>query len=383
MRRCIVLLMLLALLTTGIACAGDKSASASKKTGAPTGANAKVDQAEANANKAPANDDKAASAASAADADMPVPPPDAQWTIYCKTYSGPDHIVVAKAMRDQLRARDRSMPDWYVVHGEGESTLYYGFYRVVSESETTDPKDAREAARFQRDRKKIDMMTDATGNRPFRYCHASPFAGPDPAGPPEWNLENANGYWTIQIAAYSGSPMRKQYAVDAVREARAQGIEAYYHHGSTTSSVCIGAWPEQAVRQSDEVRATNSTDPLFVLPPGFSDAPKEFTTPDGQRVQTVTTGAYIEDPTLLQTMKQYPNYAHNGELVVVKGRDVRTRELRQEFESSRLVRIPQREESILRGDNPPDDLIFPQPQTGRSKSGTGSGGGGRLKSIGD
>ena len=63
-----------------------------------------------------------------------------------------------------------------------------------------------------------------------------PIDSPDPVAPPEWNLANAKGYWSLQIAAYKDSPKRKEAAVEAVREARKNGVEAYYYHGETTSS---------------------------------------------------------------------------------------------------------------------------------------------------
>src|SRR5205085_9341649 len=129
---------------------------------------------------------------------------------------------------------------------ETQSVLYYGYYRAYN-----DTNDLNESRRAQDDRAKLDKLQDAQGERPFASSIFVELTSPDPEAPAEWNLANAKGYWSLQIAAYKDSPDRKKAAVDSVRAAREKGIEAYYFHGPTTSSVCIGCWPREAVKAQD------------------------------------------------------------------------------------------------------------------------------------
>ena len=110
--------------------------------------------------------------------------------------------------------------DWYLVHNEDESILCYGYY-----GEMTD-------AKAKADKKKIEGLLGVNGEPLFSGLVFQPVGSPDPDSPPEWNLANvpASKYWSLQVAAFRGFPERKKYAVEAVREARAQGVEAYYFH---------------------------------------------------------------------------------------------------------------------------------------------------------
>src|SRR5262249_14709635 len=53
----------------------------------------------------------------------PAPPKDAQWTIYCFTIKGADHVPQANRMKDDLM-RTTNLRGWYVVHQEEHSVLY-------------------------------------------------------------------------------------------------------------------------------------------------------------------------------------------------------------------------------------------------------------------
>src|SRR4051812_43711428 len=46
--------------------------------------------------------------------DVPVPPRDAQWTMLCYTVPGPDHINLAKDIKDYF-ARKSKRKEWYVI----------------------------------------------------------------------------------------------------------------------------------------------------------------------------------------------------------------------------------------------------------------------------
>ncbi|WP_428940859.1 hypothetical protein [Fontivita pretiosa] len=242
--------------------------------------------------------------------DAPAPPKGAQYTIYCGRIEGPMHVERANRVKNELIA-STGMPDWYVVHENGQSLLYYGYYKAIN-----DPEQPGETQRAQTDRRRIDLMTDPMGNRPFREALFVELAAPDPQAPPEWNLANAKGYWSLQIAAYKDSPDRKQAAVDAVREARAQGVEAYYYHGPTVSSVCIGAWPMHAVK-AQEKGSARTQDPdraMMVLSAGL---PREFARAAAalagkQNIEVLEPRVEIVDPSMRATIQQYPTHAING-----------------------------------------------------------------------
>jgi hypothetical protein len=301
----------------------------------------------------------------------------AQWTLYCQAFAGPAHVEQAKAVKDQLIAASsgRGMKDWHVIHQEAESVLYYGFYRTIDDAK--DAKDRKEGERAQKDRKAITGMLDQQGNKIFEHVFFVELPAPDPVAPAEWNLANASGFFTLQIAAYKDSPQRKQAAVEAVRAARGQGIEAYYYHGETTSSVCIGAWPRSAVREQEEAAAQtseNSPDQdILVLPTPLPNQDKlDVRNQKGERVKTYAPRFEALDPTLIAAMEKYPTHAVNGVTYVTKvdGKEIE--------DPSYVVEIPRQKISLLRQQPQAPQLLAPPTPAQASE-----GGAGRLKSLGD
>ena len=100
---------------------------------------------------------------------------------------------------------------------------------------------------------------------------------------------------------------RKQRAVQAVREARAQGIEAYYYHGDSISSVCVGAWPREAVKEQDSAVA-HSADPnatIFItdrpLPPTVNSDMRDR---EGNRLTVIAPKLEITDPGMAEAIPE-------------------------------------------------------------------------------
>jgi len=304
---------------------------------------------------------------------MPTPPVGAQWSIYCQTVPGAGHVQRANSVRDQLVSQT-PLKDWYVVHGEGQSTLYYGFYKKFD-----DPNDA-ESRRAQQDRKRIDALGDKMGNRPFKFASFVALDSPDPVAPPEWNLLNADGAYTLQIAAYTGNALRKQYALEAVRQFRAQGLEAYYFHGETTSSICIGAFPESALQRDQVVsNADGDPDQSFLqstepLPAGFAQTLRGT---DNKPIRVVQDRPKVVDPALRAMMQQFPEHAINGEVQILNLTDSSTGGRVMKPADSFVVPIPHVAPSAL--SNPavqggePMRVVRPLEQPGV----------GKLKSIGE
>ena len=242
--------------------------------------------------------------------DFPTIPDGSLYTIYCLTIDTPTHVPDANRLKEQL-IRKTNLHDWYVIHGRTNSKLYYGFYKAYDDS-----SQPAETARAQHDLHFIQAMKDDAGDYPFLDCIFQPLDTPDPPAPAAWDLRNAKGYWSLQIAAYVGSPLRKQYAVDAVREARAMGIEAYFYHGKGASSVCVGCWPRDAIQEQDSADASTDVPSkhILVLPQPLPQGTRtdDIYTADGEKVKVMVPRIQVLDPTLTAMMEKYPHNAVNG-----------------------------------------------------------------------
>ena len=270
----------------------------------------------------------------------PPAPKGAQYTIFCGRLQGDAHVERSNKIKNDLIAKT-GLRDFYVVHEDGQSLLYFGYYRTFS-----DAADRKETSRAQTDLKRLKTM-EMDGNRIFAGAVFVDLEAPDPQAPPEWNLVNAKGTWSLQIAAYKDSPLRKEAAVEAVREARKQGIEAYYYHGESVSSVCVGAWPEPAVRVHDAASSkVNPYDNILVASPGVGEV--SGLAGRQENVKVINERVEVIDPTLLATMKQYPHHAVNGMQMT------KTVEGKQTSDPSLLIRIPEPQQgtSLLTGTSP-------------------------------
>jgi hypothetical protein len=243
---------------------------------------------------------------------IPAPPAGAMYTLHYAVFTGPTHLMEAKRIKETL-IRSTKSNEWYVIHGEEESDLYYGYYKTFE-----DQTQAAEYARAQTDRMKVSSLVDNNGEVIFPQVAFASINLPDPPAPPEWDLSHNPGYWTLQIAVYRGSPERKQAAVDAVRAFREHGVEAYFRHGAGTSEVYIGSWPKESVAQQDDsVAETETPDEHLLVVPG--DLPKGVD-PDklydssGRKMKVVMPKLQIVDPKLKMATEQYPYYYVNGEV---------------------------------------------------------------------
>lgn len=298
-----------------------------------------------------------APAAGAAVSDMPAIPKDARWTIFCTAIAGPNHAGQAREARNRLISMT-GLRDFYVVTGGEQSTVYYGFYKAID-----DKLDKREAERAQNDRKKITALMDpATGTRMFRAVLLVNLEEPDPSAPSEWDLARAKGFWSLQVGVYKDAADRKSMAVQAVREARAQGLDAYYYHGPTASSICIGAWPKEAAELESERRERvnrqliqagqqperEQRDPNAVrmVLPGSLNVPAGATTVDGHPIEVVKDPLLINDATLEATIRKFPIQGFNG-YEKRKLKNVQTGAVREVVIRSSLVKIPEGDEQRL------------------------------------
>jgi hypothetical protein len=279
-------------------------------------------------------------------------PKDAKWTIFCTVISGPGHSEQARQLKARLAATTGS-GKWYVVHDDEKSTIYYGFYRTIE-------RGTRDGEQAQADRHRLTELRNSAGEAPLALCSFMLIDKPAPEAPADWDLahypRDVAHTWSLQIAAYTADAAddqghdRKWAAVESVKALRAQGIPAYFYHGEAISSVCVGLWPENAVKRQDGGNAQgnagslNSDTNLFVssepLPEGM--APKA---PNGQKLKPMTVRFEPIDATMLEMARKFPSHMTNNVEIYHKKKDPRTGKIVDVAEPSFWVMVPEAKES--------------------------------------
>lgn len=225
------------------------------------------------------------------------------WAILCLEAGGERGREVVESYAEALRrTRGIRAEEVRVVYGEGDEPhrLLYGRYHKRRDPQTGElhfGEDLRRDIEFIR-----SLMLGAYA--PFRLAVPVPLAVPSP-GPPEWDVRNAPGAYTLVIGAYGDFPERREAAVEAVRALRELGEEAYYLHGPNQSHVFVGSFPENVVR-----RAPGQAMPV------------------------------IDDPEYRRLREKYPYFAYNGRTVTHVTRDSLGRVISEQRQQSMLVKIP-------------------------------------------
>jgi hypothetical protein len=273
------------------------------------------------------------------------PPADARWTLLCYTVTGESHVEASRVLKDALKKRTHR-DDWYVIHGVESTKLYFGYYRTI---EARDAKDRAEVTRAKADRTMVANFVADDGSQCFKNCVFVELVAPDPMSRPDWDLANIDRemaprdprrrFWSLQVMAFKDNAKRKEAAVQAVEALRKNNIEAYFYHGETTSSVCIGAWARLAVKEQEDdgtklVGGPNTTLLVSSQPIPDEMRPKSLDS-DGKPIIAVTPRLEVVDKGLLAAIKAWPDHAVNYEYKInhtPEGKAVR--------DSSFLVVIP-------------------------------------------
>lgn len=264
-------------------------------------------------------------------------PAGAQWTLYCISFNGPDHIAQAKGLKERLlaSAEKTGLREFWVVHSDTESSLRYGFYTTI-DSKT----DEKEASRIGADKGKLGRLMTAGGEKLFSMVIPVRLESDDPEAPAEWNLANAKGYWTLQVGVFKDVPDRKREATEAVRKAREAGVEAYYYHGEMMSMVCIGAWPENAVsRKDDEARTAKKNEVIILFNEPMKETPHGLKAPDGTPIRVIAPKFEILDPSMKRAKETYPEHVIDG-VAGIRVRDPRTGQEIEKRSTSFFVVMP-------------------------------------------
>lgn len=124
-----------------------------------------------------------------------------------------------------------------------------------------------------------------------------------PAGPAGWNLEDARGYWSVEVLIFDGSQHQEE-GLELVKAMRQQHIEAYVYRGAAASGVYVGAWPRESVRVREEGGSgpTNAAMLLPLWPRGKSPDGLEEQRP---QVQVIESRVQVMEESLRAVLKDY------------------------------------------------------------------------------
>lgn len=178
------------------------------------------------------------------------------WAIRCLTLQGPNRFQLANSYADALRKVAGLKPKLVqVFHESGETAVYYGRYRrqysAKTDTESFRPNHLRDLDLIRH--LSMNIRDPAVGSRPvWPFQMATMSTLPVGRGShPDWLLSKAPGYYSLQVAVFydTGEMRRRKYVAEQYcKLLREQGEQAYYDHGSVNSSVCIGAFPEEAIQ---------------------------------------------------------------------------------------------------------------------------------------
>ena len=159
------------------------------------------------------------------------------YTILLTIASGGGHVQQIKMMKELVEKR-QGWKHLFIVHKAGRSELLWGKYATPELAEPNLKK-----ARTPRGGQKLG---------PFPHAVLSELPGEN-VGPAEWNLLDAPGTYSVQVATYYDMPDKKYFgrkrsAVEFCRRLRKDNYEAYYYHAKVRSHVMIGTFDKSAIR---------------------------------------------------------------------------------------------------------------------------------------
>jgi hypothetical protein len=246
------------------------------------------------------------------------------WAIRCLTLQGPNRFQLADNYANALKRVAGLKPDLVqVFHESGETAVYYGRYRrrydAKTETESFRPDPLRDLELIRH--LSMTIQDPAVGNHPvWPFQLATMDTLPIGRGThPEWLLSRAPGYYSLQVGVFynTGEMRRRKYAAEEYcRLLREQGEEAYYHHGPMNSSVCIGAFPKEAIQTFQK------QDPLTGI---------------------IQVTARIVDERLLALQRKHPFNLHNGSKFYELIRDPQTGQQVRDPHTSFAVEVPREE----------------------------------------
>ncbi|MFQ5428740.1 MAG: hypothetical protein ACE5E1_00395 [Phycisphaerae bacterium] len=250
------------------------------------------------------------------------------WTIECNAYQGPNRQQMADRMATLLKRVSELDADLvWVEHEETRSRVFYGVYML-----TYVKADVKRAAPTQEnvviqlsDEIKHDLgfirQLSLGGQYPFFSARA--IAKPESGDlKPEWDLRNAQGFYTLNVGVTYNTPTMHDYrraALEWVKDLRDRGYDAYYYHDPEQPriSICVGTFGKDAVtikKWEDDARVL--------------------------QVKTI----YSPEVQALQSKEEFGYNLENGSIVYRTARNPKTGQKARMPNKSFLVKIPRRPE---------------------------------------
>ena len=225
------------------------------------------------------------------------------WAIRCITLQGTERFKQADRYAASLKQVPGLKPELVqVLSDEDGTTVFYGRYQRRygrnQAEQTYKPNHLRDLETIR------NLQLQGTDVWPFILATMDvlPIYR---SSHPEWDLNNVDGYWSLHVAVFYNTETlrtRRSAAEQYCQILRDQGEEAYFHHGSTNSSVYIGVYPYEAV---SEVQREN---PLS---------------------NTIKTDIEITDPKMKAAQERFPISLHNGHKEYTIYRNPQTHEVEE------------------------------------------------------
>ena len=241
--------------------------------------------------------------------------PKGDYSILLMGFTGETHVTASEQILESIRTHT-GWNNVFLVHKDNYSEIYWGRYRTPGAAD----KDLQAARNY---------VAQRTGLRPFQRARIVSATGGQ-VGPPEWDIRNSKGHYTVLVADYYDVPEadyvgRRKFAVDRCKELRDQGFEAYYYHDPSHSYVLVGSFPREAVKVIMIKAYDRSVDPLMPL------------------VAVGQPGIQVLDPKMAEIIAKVP-FTVNGYDLPVSVRDPKTGQWKKEREPPRVVPVPGRRE---------------------------------------
>jgi hypothetical protein len=176
------------------------------------------------------------------------------WTIRCFQATGPQHTRLAAKLADVLRQDPGLDPQSVRLVSERDSTkVYYGRYKKKTSRETGD---LEFPPAYRRDIATIRQIR-VNGRPLFSLPTPELIGGTSPTNESigTWDVRNAPGPYTLQIAVFYNTPtfhQRKKAAEQYVQLLRSEGFHAYFYHEQGRSFVFVGDFAESDIVQTPQ-----------------------------------------------------------------------------------------------------------------------------------
>ena len=156
-------------------------------------------------------------------------------------YNQVDKVQTAQALQQRAGKLLNSKDVWLEYDQGGISVNYGHFDRNTPNSQA------------RQELKRVVGVYESMQAGDYQFCYIKEIVPPDPPAPVEWNLLESGCIFSLEIATYYDVPEkgyfnRKADAVQAVRNLRDQGEEAYFVHGRFESRIYVSCLPATAVQ---------------------------------------------------------------------------------------------------------------------------------------